>query len=122
MGGGAVNLMPKILQINTCHKIYHMFCYCSVVEFHPDISKLQLFTAGSEDHAIRIWDLQTSSVLAELSSHFSVVTAIQFSQDVEMLYSAGRDQVITVWDLESRQKEKTIPVYEVRNKVHVKRT
>ncbi len=86
--------------------------YFSVAEFHPNIDKLQLFTAA-EDYKIRVWDLRTSTCLALLESHYSVITAIQFSLDHTLLYSAGRDNVVTIWDIDTHKKSKTIPVYEV---------
>ncbi len=85
----------------------------SVAEFHPDIEKLQLFTAA-EDYKIRIWDLRTSTTVAILDSHFSMITSIKFSVSGHTLYSAGRDSVVTVWDLGTNKKEMTIPVFEVR--------
>ena len=57
----------------------------SIAEFHPDVEKLQLFTAG-DDYKIRVWDLKTSSCIALLTSHYSVITALQFSPDTELLY------------------------------------
>jgi len=86
----------------------------SVVEFHPDTERLQLFTAG-EDYKIRVWDLRTSSLLAALESHYSVITSLQFSADGSTLLSSGRDSVVTVWDVttNSFDKKRTIPVYEV---------
>ena len=62
-----------------------MFGRFSVAEFHPDVEKLQLFTAA-DDYKIRVWDLKTSSCVALLVSHYSVITALQFSPDAELLY------------------------------------
>lgn len=53
-------------------------CLLSLVEFHPDISLLQLFSS-SADCVIRIWDLRTSKCLCVLESHFSAVTSLAFS-------------------------------------------
>ncbi len=89
-----------------------MYFHFSVAEFHPNIDKLQLFTAA-EDYKIRVWDLRTSACLAVLESHYSVITAVQFSLDHTLLYSGGRDNVVTIWDIDTHKKSKTIPVYEV---------
>lgn len=52
----------------------------SLVEFHPDISLLQLFSS-SADCVIRIWDLRSSKCVCALESHFSAVTSLAFSPD-----------------------------------------
>ena len=84
----------------------------SAVVFHP-IETTHLYTAG-DDYNIRAWDLAKqgpSACLAVLSSHNSCVTALQISGDV--LLSAGRDSVVTCWDVEKLEKKKIVPVYEV---------
>ena len=86
--------------------------YFSVVKFHPNIEKLQLFSAA-DDYKIRVWDLTNSKVISVLENHYSVITSIQFSLKSNTLYSAGRDNIATVWNLEDYSKEKTIPIYEV---------
>lgn len=50
----------------------------SLVEFHPDISRLQLFSS-SIDYKIRIWDLNSSKCVAMLDGHFSAVTSLAFA-------------------------------------------
>lgn len=55
-------------------------CVCSLVEFHPDISRLQLFSS-SLDCGIRLWDLRSSQCVCVLQSHYSVVTSLSFSAD-----------------------------------------
>ena len=57
----------------------------SVAEFHPDITRLQLVTAA-DDYKLRLWQLQTSSCLAVLDSHYSVITTVAFSPDGATLY------------------------------------
>ncbi|XP_070581106.1 transducin beta-like protein 3 isoform X2 [Ptychodera flava] len=83
----------------------------SIVQYHPDISKLQLFSAA-DDYKIRIWDLQTSRCIASLESHFSAVTDFCFVDNGDTLLSCGRDSVVVVWDLTNNTAKKTIPVYE----------
>ncbi|KFW84515.1 Transducin beta-like 3, partial [Manacus vitellinus] len=81
-----------------------------LVEFHPDISRLQLFSS-SMDYKIRIWDLNSSKCVAVLDGHFSAVTSLAFA-DGNTLLSSGRDKICMVWDLESRESKRTVPVYE----------
>ncbi|XP_029433433.1 transducin beta-like protein 3 isoform X2 [Rhinatrema bivittatum] len=82
-----------------------------IVEFHPDISQLQLFSS-SMDYKIRIWDLKSSRCLVALESHYSAVTSLSFTADGATLLSSGRDKVCTVWDLKTQKPKRTIPVYE----------
>lgn len=53
---------------------------CSLVQFHPDINRLQLFSS-SLDCGIRLWDLRSSQCVSVLESHFSAVTSLSFSSD-----------------------------------------
>lgn len=97
------------------------------VRFHPDIQRLQLFTA-SEDGNIRVWSLTEKKYLrlfplfsranllrciGLLESHVSVVRELCFSKDGDTLISAGRDKVLNVWDLRNFTLRSTLPVYEV---------
>ncbi|KAJ7306116.1 hypothetical protein JRQ81_010482 [Phrynocephalus forsythii] len=82
-----------------------------LVEFHPDISQLQLFSS-SMDNIIRVWDLTSSQCVALLENHYSPVTSLAFSPDNETLVSSGRDKICTVWDLKKKEPKGTIPVYE----------
>ncbi|KFV15910.1 Transducin beta-like 3, partial [Pterocles gutturalis] len=81
-----------------------------LVEFHPDISRLQLFSS-SIDYKIRIWDLNSSKCVAMLDGHFSAVTSLAFA-DGNTLVSSGRDKICMVWDLKTRKSKRTVPVYE----------
>uniref|UniRef100_A0AAY4BF42 U3 small nucleolar RNA-associated protein 13 C-terminal domain-containing protein n=1 Tax=Denticeps clupeoides TaxID=299321 RepID=A0AAY4BF42_9TELE len=82
-----------------------------LVEFHPEISLLQLFSSSS-DCKIRAWDLRSSSCLYVLVCHYSIVTSLAFSPDGSLMVSSGRDRICTVWDLGKRAVRRTIPVYE----------
>ncbi|XP_066291530.1 transducin beta-like protein 3 [Branchiostoma lanceolatum] len=83
----------------------------SVVAFHPDITKAQVYGAAS-DYKIHVWDLNTSKCIALLDKHYSTVTSLQFTQDGNTLLSSGRDNIVTVWDVTKFQVLKTIPVFE----------
>ncbi|XP_062581560.1 transducin beta-like protein 3 [Saccostrea cucullata] len=83
----------------------------SLVKFHPDNEKLQLFSAG-DDYKVKVWDLKTSKCLVTVEAHFSVVTSMVFSPDGTTMYSGGRDRIISVWNLEELKVTKTIPVFE----------
>ncbi|XP_053550459.1 transducin beta-like protein 3 [Bombina bombina] len=82
-----------------------------LVQFHPDMSRLQLFSS-SMDYKIRLWDLKTSKCLIALETHYSAVTSLCFSADGDTMISSGRDKICTVWDLNSKSPKRTVPVYE----------
>eukprot|EP00794_Sanderia_malayensis_P012111 gene12111-13362_t len=83
----------------------------NLVEFHPDSSKLQLFSVAA-DCKIRIWDLTSSKCISLLEGHFSQVTGLVFLDDHQHMITTGRDKVVIFWDLSTRRSLKTIPVYE----------
>lgn len=64
-------------------------CHSSLVQFHPDISRLKLFSS-SMDCSIWMWDLSTSLCVCVLQSHYSAVTSLSFSPDGDTMirYSA----------------------------------
>lgn len=66
------------------------FLSCSsLVAFHPDPTRLLLFSSAV-DTSIRVWSLQDRSCLAVLTSHYSAVTSLSFSEDGHtMLRSAA---------------------------------
>ncbi|XP_030434307.1 transducin beta-like protein 3 isoform X1 [Gopherus evgoodei] len=82
-----------------------------IVQFHPDISRLQLFSS-SMDYMIRIWDLKSSKCIASLSGHYSAVTSLTFAPDRDTLISSGRDKICMIWDLKTREAKRTVPIYE----------
>ncbi|XP_062388240.1 transducin beta-like protein 3 [Sardina pilchardus] len=107
---GTIKLWDVLKQYCT-HNLKGSSGVVHLVEFHPDISLLQLFSS-SADCAIRIWDLRSSKCLCVLESHFSAVTSLAFSPDGNTLVSSGRDKICTVWDLEKKKAKRTVPVYE----------
>ncbi|XP_020942445.1 transducin beta-like protein 3 isoform X2 [Sus scrofa] len=82
-----------------------------LVAFHPDPARLLLFSSAA-DASIRVWSLQDRSCLAVLTAHYSAVTSVTFSADGYTMISSGRDKICTVWDLQSLQATKTVPVFE----------
>ena len=85
----------------------------SCVRFHPDPNRWTLFSS-SDSGEIRVWDLLTRSCTAVLANHVSSVRALDVSADGYRLLSAGRDQVLSLWNLRTYALEKTVPVFEVR--------
>ena len=86
--------------------------YFSSLAFHQEGETLRLISAA-EDYKLRVWDLRTSSCIAVLEGHFSVVTSMTVDVEDHLLYSASRDNVVIIWNIEKLSKVRTIPVYEV---------
>ncbi|XP_077590202.1 transducin beta-like protein 3 [Stigmatopora nigra] len=107
---GTVKLWDVIQQYCT-HNLKGSPGVVHLVEFHPDISRLQLFTS-SMDCGIRLWDLRTSRMLCVLKSHYSAVTSLSFTPDGDTMISSGRDKICTVWDLKNNTAKRTVPVFE----------
>uniref|UniRef100_A0A3Q3W174 U3 small nucleolar RNA-associated protein 13 C-terminal domain-containing protein n=1 Tax=Mola mola TaxID=94237 RepID=A0A3Q3W174_MOLML len=107
---GTIKLWDVVKQYCT-HNLKGSSGVIHLVQFHPDISRLQLFSS-SLDCGIRLWDLRSSQCVCVLQSHYSAVTSLSFSPDGGTMVSSGRDNICTVWDLESRKAKRTVPVYE----------
>ncbi|XP_016094025.1 transducin beta-like protein 3 isoform X2 [Sinocyclocheilus grahami] len=107
---GTIKLWDVVKQYCT-HNLKGSSGVVHLVEFHPDISRLQLFSS-SVDCGIRIWDLRTSKCICVLESHYSAVTSLAFSPDGQTLVSSGRDKICSVWDLKKKAVKRTVPVYE----------
>ncbi|KAK9978161.1 hypothetical protein ABG768_019927 [Culter alburnus] len=107
---GTIKLWDVVKQYCT-HNLKGSSGVVHLVEFHPDISRLQLFSS-SVDCGIRIWDLRTSKCVCVLQSHYSAVTSLAFSPDGQTLVSSGRDKICSVWDLKEKAVKRTVPVYE----------
>lgn len=88
----------------------------TVLQFHPNPGILHLFSAA-EDGTIAVWDLHTSRAMRALKGgHVSAVTALSINPQGNVLLSAGRDQVVNLWDIQQQQGSgrpiKTIAVLE----------
>ena len=88
----------------------------SVVRFHPDGNRLQLFTGTdgnrSQKCIVRAFDLNTQKTVAEFEDHMSEVTAIVFSTDGWTMCTGSRDKVLNFYDTRRWKLLKTAPIYE----------
>ncbi|KAK7174258.1 hypothetical protein R3I93_001456 [Phoxinus phoxinus] len=107
---GTIKLWDVVKQYCT-HNLKGSSGVVHLVEFHPDIGRLQLFSS-SANCGIRIWDLRSSKCICVLESHYSAVTSLAFSPDGHTLVSSGRDKICSVWDLKEKAVKRTVPVYE----------
>jgi WD40 repeat protein len=57
--------------------------------------------SGSDDGAVRIWDMATGQALRTLEGHRKGVNAVAVSRDGQRVVSASDDGMVRVWDLAS---------------------
>lgn len=79
--------------------------YTRVLCFHPTDKRIFVTSSGK---TIKIWDLDSDSLLHTLSSHHRSVSCITFSQDGKYMASASSDSTIIVWDARSYKHLKTL--------------
>jgi WD40 repeat protein/serine/threonine protein kinase/class 3 adenylate cyclase len=65
--------------------------------FSPDG---KLLASGSEDRAVKLWDVERGSELATLKGHEGTVSSLAFSRDGEILASGGHEDII-FWEVKS---------------------
>jgi WD40 repeat protein len=74
--------------------------------FSPDGKKIA--TAGA-DRTIRVFEVDTGKLLAQVEDHADWILAIAFSPDGKRLASASRDKTCKVFDLERKESLVTFP-------------
>ncbi len=63
--------------------------------FNPDGTRL---AAGCGDNTVRLFDVATSQLVAELRGHTDFVHAVAWSPDGTRLVSGSGDFTVRVWD------------------------
>ena len=71
-------------------------------------SKQKVLASGSFDRSIRLWDLQTGSLMRTLAGHRDAVRSVAFSPDGTILVSGSSDKTIKVWDVATGQLSRTL--------------
>ena len=64
--------------------------------------------AGSEDHTVRLWDVDTGEHLKTLVGHRAYLISLAFSQDGTTLASGSEDDDIRLWDVATGARLKTL--------------
>jgi WD40 repeat protein len=59
--------------------------------------------SGSDDHTLKVWDLESGAEVRTLSGHTSGVSVVVVTADGKRAVSGATDTMLKVWDLESGQ-------------------
>lgn len=70
-----------------------------------------LLAAGSLDHILRVWDMQTASPIAVLSSHTGMITSVNFCPsprgDLKYLVTTSTDGSVAFWQYTTPRGHRT---------------
>jgi len=73
----------------------------NAIAVSPDGNTL---ASGGDDKNIKLWDLDTKKVLANLSGHSQPVTSVAFSPNGQILATASDDKTIKLWQIETLEE------------------
>ena len=61
----------------------------------------RFLTSGSDDHTVRIWDINTDSLIDTFNGHTDEVHCVAFSPDASVIASGSIDGTIIIWDVKT---------------------
>jgi WD40 repeat protein len=80
------------------------------VVFSPDGRAV----AACGDRFVQLFDLKTVKRLNRFDGHTDVILSVAFSRDGKLLASSGKEKAIRLWDVNTGEPEKVLPLYEFR--------
>merc|ERR1719199_997292 len=95
------SLSGKIMNVLKGHT-QPVTCLCWQPLHVAPAGSFPLLASASKDASVRLWDATKGAFLRSLSSHSAPVMQVRWSGEHSdlggMVYSAGRDRVIKVWN------------------------
>jgi WD40 repeat protein/cellulose biosynthesis protein BcsQ len=67
------------------------------VDFHTSDSKI--IATGSDENIVKIWNVETGTLLKELEGHTNWILSVAFSPDGKVLASGSEDNTVKIWDI-----------------------
>jgi WD40 repeat protein len=65
--------------------------------------------SASQDHTLRVWDLDTGQELRILAGHAGTVNGVAVSPDGRQALSASDDRTLRLWDVDAGQEVRVLP-------------
>lgn len=92
---------------NTLYAIMQAHSNASALAFTSDGRTL---ASGGRDTLIKLWDVESKTLLRVLTGHTSYVNSLDFSPDGQILASSDAEGIIHIWDVSTGASLKTIAV------------
>jgi WD40 repeat protein len=81
------------------------------VAFAQDGSRV---VSGSYDKTVRIWNVTTGEVEAELKGHTDSVMSVAFAQDGSRVVSGSDDKTVRIWNVTTGEVEAELKGHTIR--------
>ncbi|MBE8988331.1 NB-ARC domain-containing protein [Nostoc sp. LEGE 12450] len=73
---------------------------------HPE----HLLISGADDHAIKVWDVNTGKCQKTIQGYTNRIWSVAFSPDAKLLVSGSEDNKIRFWNIQEGKWDKKFPI------------